>query len=199
MAGPQFVYVKDGRINIEWPPGVEGPYGHRIMVIEQQAHLLGELARYARAKCRSLDQSSNEFQAIKRILFGLRNHFEVGVYSLNYDNVALRAWPEAYTGFNGENFDPRGIASREEWSFIYHLHGSVHYTLADTMITHAVKWKSDLGAADFEDTYHLNPNMASGFVPIVPATLIAGGYKLALLWHFVFAGFCDQHFTVRAS
>jgi hypothetical protein len=178
FGNPLIEAVKDGRIDIEWPPGVEGPYGHRIMVIEQQAHLLGELARYIRGKCRSLDLSASEFQAFKRILDGLRDRFEVGVYSLNYDDVALRAWPEAYTGFIGENFDPRGIASREAWSFIYHLHGSVHYTLADTMITHAIKWKPDLGAADFEDTYHLNPDMASGFVPIIPATLIAGGYKL---------------------
>lgn len=172
--------VRDGRIGdgITWPPGLEGLYAHRIMVIEQQAHLLGQLAEYMREKSRALDKNSAGFQSYKKILDSLSQRFEVGIYSLNYDSVAVSAWPEAYTGFNGENFDPVGIASRDEWSFIYHLHGSVHYTLSDTLITHAVKWKPDLAAGDFENTYHLNPNMASGFVPIIPATLIAGGYKL---------------------
>lgn len=178
FGNPLIEAVRCGQVDINWPLGIEGRYGRHIMVIEQQAHLLGELARYMRTRSKALDQGAETFKTYRRILGCLKDRFEVGIYSLNYDNVALTAWPEAYTGFNGEDFDPREIASRDEWSFIYHLHGSVHYTLSDNMITHAVKWKADLSSTGFEDTYHLNPNMASGFIPIIPTTLIAGGYKL---------------------
>lgn len=43
-------------------------------------------------------------------------------------------------------------------------------------MSNAVKWKNDL-SGEFEDCRPLAPNMASNFIPIVPTTLIGGGYK----------------------
>ena len=60
----------------------------------------------------------------------LRDIFDVGIYNLNYDAVALTAWPEAFTGFNSAgDFDPITVHQRREWDFLYHLHGSVYHTL----------------------------------------------------------------------
>ncbi len=107
----------------------------------------------------------------------LRDEFEVGIYNLNYDNLAHRAWPDAFTGINFGRFDGRAIGQRREWDFIYHLHGSVHYSFAASPARHEVLWRDDLGG-DFDVCRHLSPEMTSGFRPVLPATLVVGGYKL---------------------
>jgi hypothetical protein len=177
--------VRDGQpVNdIGLPLGQEGPYAERIFVVEQLAFLLKRLAVHMRGICANFDASSTEFAAFKSILDALKEKFDLGIYNLNYDDLAVRAWPEAFTGFTAEKFAPREVGSRSQWGFIYHLHGSVHYSFAtEPPFTNSVEWKPDL-TGDFEDSKPLEVNMASGFVPIVPTTLIAGGYKLdQMLW-----------------
>ena len=106
----------------------------------------------------------------------LRDRFDLGIYNLNYDTVARNAWPDAYCGFDHyRNFDPSGVAQRREWEFIYHLHGSVHHSIADR--TRRIEWKDDL-SSDFTDHLETAPDMALDFRPAPLTTLIAGGFKL---------------------
>lgn len=95
-------------------------YFYRHLVIEQLSDLLAKLAAYMRQRCLGFNCNSENFASHRAIVSALRDEFEVGIYSLNYDDVALRAWPEAFTGFTGEMFDAREIAQRNEWGFIYH-------------------------------------------------------------------------------
>ena len=107
----------------------EGDYGGTTTVNDQLTHVLIQLAKHMRSQCLALDQSSNLFAQYCQILNALYGEFDTGIYNLNYDNLALTAWPEAFTGFAGGRFEPKGVHRRQEWAFIYHLHGSVHYSL----------------------------------------------------------------------
>jgi hypothetical protein len=163
--------------DFSWPQDGEGPFYYRNLIVEQQAFLFRKLAEFMRVRCRDYDSTAAEFLTYRNIFDTLHKEFETGIYSLNYDDLAVRAWPEAFTGFREGHFEAQEVASRREWNFVYHPHGSVHYSLAAPPFSHAVEWKDDLSGA-FDDSQHLMPNMASNFIPIVPTTLIAGGYKL---------------------
>lgn len=160
-----------------WPPGKEGDHYYQHLILNQLGFLLRKLAEFMRGRCRDFHMQTQEFATYRQIVDALRDEFEVGIYTLNYDNLALRAWPEAFTGFQAGRFDSQAIATRQSWEFIYHLHGSVHYSLTGMVSQNEMTWIDDL-SANFEDSRHLMPNMASNFIPIIPTTLIAGGYKL---------------------
>ena len=146
--------------------------------MEQQAFLLGKLADYIRERSKSLDAGSSEFTVYKKLLLRLRDHFDLGIYNLNYDIVARSAWPEAFHGFNSSGvFDPLCVSLRREWEFIYHLHGSVHHCISSPAHKPSLIWKDDL-TGSFEDQQTLAPDMAQEFKPISLTTLIAGGFKL---------------------
>jgi len=123
-----------------------------------------------------LDTNSCSYAAYRNILIQLRDQFDLGIYNLNYDNVARSAWPEAFNGFNSGVFEPKCIGLRNEWEFIYHLHGSVHHSIACPYKTSLV-WQDDL-TCQFVDHQPLAPDMAQDFRPIPLTTLIAGGFKL---------------------
>jgi hypothetical protein len=40
----------------------------------------------------------------------------VGIFNLNYDNIALTAMPGAYTGFDDGRFDPRHVHARGDFN-----------------------------------------------------------------------------------
>jgi hypothetical protein len=138
----------------------------------------------------ALDQGCERFIRYKRFLEALASRFELGVYTLNYDTVALAALPNSFTGFSigasrgRRRFDPSAIQSRREWEFVYHLHGSVHHSLGDPKggdpMVEEMIWCDDL-AADFVDVV---PNAGSYLddradgKSLRPTTLVAGGHKL---------------------
>ena len=157
------------------PEGTEQD-SYRSLIVGQQGFLLGKLAEYMRECGRSLDTKSSPFAAYRNILLRLREQFDLGIYNLNYDNVARSAWPEAFNGFNRGVFEPRCISLRNEWGFIYHLHGSVHHSIASPHKLSLV-WQDDL-TSPFLDHQPLAPDMAQDFRPIPLTTLIAGGFKL---------------------
>jgi hypothetical protein len=132
------------------------------------------------------------FGPYKQLLQALANHFDLGVYTLNYDTAALAALPNFVTGFSTSasdgkrRFDPGGVHSRGKWDFVYHLHGSVHHTLDDPSgkknpLVQEIVWQDDLSATTFTDTganggSHLDDH-AEG-KSFRPTTLIVGGHKL---------------------
>jgi hypothetical protein len=108
-----------------------------------------------------LDSKSEAFQSYRSIFSALRERFDVGIYNLNYDNVALTALSDAYVGFdeNGR-FDAAEVQARREWGFVYHLHGSVHHTLQG-LFADSMGWQTDLSGS-FDDCYaHRSQNDAS--------------------------------------
>jgi len=158
----------------DWP---QGPYFHRQLILEQYGFLLESLARHMRKRSTLIDRDSYQFKCFEKFLARLAREFDVGVYNLNYDDIAISAWPDAFSGFDGGVFDARKVCQRIEWGFIYHLHGSVHYSLPDALGRRTMCWRDNL-KGEFNDCRTLLPDMASGFKPILPTTLIAGGSKL---------------------
>src|ERR1700730_2417682 len=81
------------------PPPENAPNFYLTRIRIQVAYLLGELAKYMRERSGALNKDTPKFQRYRCILSRLRDEFEVGVYNLNYDNVAISAWPDTFTGF----------------------------------------------------------------------------------------------------
>lgn len=161
-----------------WPRDCTEPYFYRKLIMEQQAFLLGKLADYIRERSKSVNAGSSEFAVYKELLRRLRDQFDLGIYNLNYDTVARRAWPEAFSGFSSNGFfDPLCVSLRKEWEFIYHLHGSVYHCISSPAHRPSLVWKDDLNGS-FVDQQTLAPDMAQQFRPIPLTTLIAGGFKL---------------------
>ncbi|KVW14691.1 hypothetical protein WK91_20065 [Burkholderia cepacia] len=72
----------------------------------------------------------------------LREEFDIGIITLNYDNLFTQAVPGLHTGFDETGaFDPMSVLSRSDWNFIYHLHGSVHFAMTGAAHNlHGVSW-----------------------------------------------------------
>lgn len=110
----------------------------------------------------------------------LRESFEVGIYNLNYDIAAIRAFPEAFTGFSESGiFDPISVHHRGEWNFVYHLHGSVHHSFS-TVHGGDIQWRSDLRdtVSFFDNPINSANDKRSEEKSFSRTTLIAGGHKL---------------------
>ena len=83
-----------------------------------------------------------EIAELGRFLTALQGEFEIGIITLNYDNMFTQALAGLYTGFNSTGeFDPMSVMSRHEWDFIYHLHGSVHFAMTGANHDlHGITW-----------------------------------------------------------
>jgi hypothetical protein len=156
-------------------PGV-GFFEHGI-VNANTVYLLRELAIHMRQRSRSINVRSPAFSSYAQLMGLFRKKFSVGIYNLNYDVVAMKACPGASSGFNSfGRFCPADVHSRKNWDFVYHLHGSVHHSLADH--GQRLEWRDDL-SVDFDDGSlgMSGKNMSDGRSR-PKTTLIAGGWKL---------------------
>ena len=150
----------------------------RKSILEQYEFLIKKLAKHMRNSCSNVDlDSCCNFKLYEDFFKILKEKFDLGIYTLNYDNVAIKALPDAFTGFADQFFDQNTIFNRKEWGFIYHLHGSVHLTIYnDKHIT----WEPDLGK-EFKvyDGEHFQ--LVNDDVRLPWTTLLAGGFKLGQL------------------
>ena len=172
--------LKDKRSvdQLNWLLDDSDEYAARKRVQEQHTFLLDKLAGHMRKRSRALDHTSAEFLCYQMFFDKLRDRFHVGIYNLNYDTVAGTAWDEAYNGFDRwGRFDPLCVSRRQDWNFIYHLHGSVHHSISDPVASPWIIWKKDL-ADEFSDCGIPQNDMAQGFRSIPLTTLLAGGFKL---------------------
>lgn len=94
------------------------------------------------------DQASRakqlELGQLGQFLRALHDRFEVGIVTLNYDNVFTQAAPGLHTGFDAVTgkFEPLSVLDRTAWGFIYHLHGSVHFAMTPTARhMHQISWR----------------------------------------------------------
>lgn len=108
-------------------------------------HLNSSLLDYLRSKCRNLGKEGN-LNMVKKFFKLFENEFELGFVNLNYDNVLLSALPNLKHGFDSITGKFKMVnLYKNEWSFCYHLHGSVHFDMRDN---EEIFWNRDL-ASDF--------------------------------------------------
>jgi SIR2-like domain len=175
------------------PPGLNFRttvgFGPSYDLTENIVHLLRCLAAHMRTLSRNLDANSESFIRHRRLLKRLRRAFDVGIYNLNYDNVALAGWPFAFIGFSRKGtFKSKAVHQRKRWGFIYHLHGSVHHSLQDPFGDEIV-WKHDLGNTfDDGDPSRSQKDVSEG-KRLPKTTLIVGGFKLDQLLSEPFQSF----------
>lgn len=84
-----------------------------------------------------------EIAELGQFLAALQEKFEIGIVTLNYDNVFTQALPGLHTGFDAATgiFDPMAVLTRKWWNFIYHLHGSVHFAMTGVgHDMHGIRW-----------------------------------------------------------
>jgi hypothetical protein len=89
-------------------------------------HLLDQFRR----RCISVEiENKDQFKTWSLFLNNLSHDFDIGIVSLNYDNLIYKVLPELNTGFDRETkeFNPKNIFYRKNWSCLLHLHGSVHF------------------------------------------------------------------------
>ena len=189
FGSPLRLAVKDGTLSerFTWPTG-DDPYLHRQLILKQQAFLLKKLAGYMRERSSAIDHGSDSFRSYQELFTCLRSEFDLGVYNLNYDDLAVRAQPGAFTGFTDGWFDPAEVNGREAWDFVYHLHGSVHYSFTGWPASHEISWHDDLDG-DFVDDHPVPRGAVLDFKPLSETTLIAGGFKLDQLLSDPFQSF----------
>jgi hypothetical protein len=178
-----------GRMFVQAEPFIT--FAAQLNVQDQLLYLFCRLARHMRKVSMALDEQDERFIRYKLFLKALAGQFDLGIYTLNYDTAALAALPGTFTGFSAatidgkRRFDPRGIHSRREWDFVYHLHGSVHHSLDDPAggnnpMVEEVVWLDDL----FTSFIDVVPN-AGSFLDdhpegkrLRPTTFVVGGHKL---------------------
>lgn len=168
-------------------------FGPSVSVQTLYSTLIGKLADHMRKISIDLTvERSESFDKYVHIFERLRERFEVGTYSLNYDNLALRANPQTFVGFSESLdadgcriFDPEAVYRRPEWDFLYHLHGSIHYTLplfgsVRSEMHEGIRWRDDLRGEFQSANTHGGSIMdqRSDGTDIPATTLVAGGQKL---------------------
>jgi len=167
-------------------------FGATVAVTESYVDLLMRLAAHVRGLCRGTRAShAAEFGHYVEMISHFKARFDVGILSLNYDDVALQAWPDAFCGFSEQRdayscrfFDPVAVLARSEYGFLYHLHGSVHHTLAAFgeprgVFRDQIRWRDDLTGPFTDGVRHGGSilNRRSDGIDIPASTLIAGGLK----------------------
>ena len=163
---------------LEWLRDSSDKFAGRKLILSQQEFLLEKLANHMRECCRRNIPHSSDLSDYSKFFRRLRECFDVGIYNLNYDTIARTAWPEAFNGFDECGFfDPLAIAQRQEWEFIYHLHGCVHHSISDSVARPWIVWKDNL-EEQFTDRGVPPTDMAQDFRSIPLTTLISGGFKL---------------------
>lgn len=182
---------------------------YRIQAQDQLCYLYDQLASFFRSLCIKFykEEAIDTDGRIKNFpLFYLlnaikvlRKYFELGIYSLNYDTVALKAAPDLFTGFDKKDgiFKPQQLFKRRKWDFIYHLHGSVHFTLRDDMLPGVfyrsgfIAWENDINRNDIKvsDGFAFPRSDNNHFIQ---STIIAGGNKLDQIQPQPFSAYYSQ-------
>ena len=105
--------------------------------------LIDELVNHFSEGCTiASTEKAAEIAELSQFLVALTDEFEIGIITLNYDNIFTQALSGLHTGFDeAGQFVPMSVLTRQEWNFIYHLHGSVHFAMTgDKHDMHDISW-----------------------------------------------------------
>jgi hypothetical protein len=93
-----------------------------VLVNDQLTQLLQRLAVHMRDASRTLNKSTHQYHRYQKLFQKLEQHFELGVYTLNYDIVADTALPAYFNGFSTQKyfegrrrFEAAEVHGRREW------------------------------------------------------------------------------------
>ena len=143
--------------------------------------LIDELLKVFRDKCRTIQTKyTNELNKLKDLLWKLSDKYEIGIISLNYDDIFYQAKPDLFTGFNSSGeFSPIETINRKEWNFIYNMHGSVHFNMEQSgNELHKIFWR-DLNYKYSGNAFGRNLiNTTEGIA--LPNSVIITGYEKAI-------------------
>jgi hypothetical protein len=116
------------------------------------ANLLDALVDHFIDACEQVSKTrTNEIADLGEFLNALQEKFDVGIITLNYDNVFTQACPGLHTGFDTATgaFNPLSVLDRKAWGFIYHLHGSVHFAMTGAgHDMHGITWTTTPSKGD---------------------------------------------------
>ena len=143
--------------------------------------LIDELLKVFRDKCKTIQTKyTNELNKLKYLLGKLSDKYEIGIISLNYDDIFYQAKPDLFTGFDSFGiFNPIEVINRKEWNFIYNIHGSVHFNMEPSgNALHKIFWR-DLNYKYSGNAFGRNLiNTAEGIS--LPNSVIITGYEKAI-------------------
>lgn len=132
-----------------------------------------------RERCRAAEVDKiAEFTELQALCTALRSEFEVAIVTLNYDNIAYRAFPGVETGFVPATglFEQGRILDRSDWACMLHLHGSVHFDMTGIAgDMHGIRWQPDI-----QGPFHQNAGGRSTRSYVegadFPTSVIVAGY-----------------------
>jgi len=160
-------------------------------VLHQLKTILEKLAALFRWRCIEFESPAGDanFEPYRNLFSALAEEFDVGVYNLNHDTVALNALRKPFVGFNRSTgaFQPAQVVAHPDWNFLYHLHGSVHHrirkestTQEDADFGQKITWYNDLTqAGDGEEWIDAGDiTTKTDGKRVLMSSLVAGGWKL---------------------
>lgn len=117
----------------------------RTVVRQMASTLIDEIVDHFIDACAAVTTDKQaEVGVLASFLAELKAEFDIGIVTLNYDNVFTQALPGLHTGFDTSSgrFDTMSVMARTDWDFIYHLHGSVHFAMTGVGLDmHAIRWR----------------------------------------------------------
>ncbi|UGQ34317.1 SIR2 family protein [Janthinobacterium sp. PLB04] len=147
-------------------------------------------------KCKqATTQKSAEIAALTKFLDDLSNSFDIGILTLNYDNIFTQARPNLYTGFDRKtgSFDAHGVMTRTQWEFIYHMHGSMHFEMqGSSSDMHAISWTRTPATSHVTSSNGRNTQSSMEGTDFPTSTIIAGYGKTQQMMRQPFRTFYAQ-------
>jgi len=153
-------------------------------------YVVDKLLEDFRGRCLKVQQNyKNESKSLKGLFDKLNNEFEIGVVTLNYDNLILQTIPDLKTGFSPTgNFLPNEIIRSNDWHFCYHLHGSVHFDMqGDEIDMHQIKWNNDLNSTFKQNSSGRNSQLTNESIDAITSNIIAGYNKTNQILRYPFS------------
>lgn len=140
--------------------------------------LMNELINYFIDTCAAASTAkAAEIAELGQFLAALQEEFEVGIITLNYDNLFTQALSGLHTGFDeAGQFDPMSVLTRPNWNFVYHLHGSVHFAM--TGVAHDMHGITWVKTPTKDHTVHATGRNSQDSMegPAFPTSTIVAGY-----------------------
>lgn len=142
--------------------------------------LIDYLLKYFRDMCKDIQRKySDKISKVRCLLEELSEEYEIGIISLNYDDIFYQAKQNLFTGFNSEGeFKPLDVIDRNKWDFIYYLHGSVHFNMRiHKTELHEIFWQEDLKVEFSQNSFGRSLNRTMEEVALPNSVIIAGYEK----------------------
>lgn len=151
---------------------------------ELASHLVDSLVEEFITRCECIKScKTRELKQLNSFLEELSRDFDIGVITLNYDDIITTVKPDLETGFTKKVgmedriFDPKSITESNSWNFIYYLHGSIHFSMeGDDTDMPAIKWVNNPREGQYR-SWGRNSQESPEGVPYLTSPIIAGNGK----------------------